>query len=90
MNGLVAPLCFAASGAILGRFLLARGWRVAGLGLLLLLGGVAAGLGWAGQRSEDLRSLAYLAVMTQAALPALLGAAIGEAVGWWQRRRHGA
>ena len=88
--GLVAALCFAVVGALAGHALARRGWRKAALALLVLLGVVALGLWLASRRAEGMRSLAFLAVMTAAALPALGGAAIGGSIGWWQRQRHGA
>jgi hypothetical protein len=89
-GGTVAALFFGLAGFLQGHFLGRRGWRWLMLALVAVLGAVALGLWWASGRAEGMRSLAYLAVMTGAALPALGGAAIGGSVGWWQRQRHGA
>lgn len=90
-GGLAAAACFALAGGLLGFLLGRRGWGWAVLGLLLILGATAAALHLAAKGAEGMRSLAYAAVMTAVALPAMAGAAIGGLVGWWRRRgAHGA
>lgn len=90
-EGWAAAAAFAVAGALLGFALGRRGRVLALLAVLGVLTGAAGALWVAAGRAEGLRSLAYAAAGWSAALPALLGAAIGGPVGWWRRHgRHGA
>lgn len=82
---------FAVAGGLLGFAVTRRAGPWAALALCALLGAAALWLFLSRDGAEDMRALAYGVVMVSAALPALVGAAIGSLVGWWRRRgRHGA
>lgn len=87
----LAMASFAVAGGLCGFAAARRAGPWGALALCALLAGAALALRAAAQGAEGLRALAYGAAISSAALPALAGAAIGGAAGWWRRRgRHGA
>jgi hypothetical protein len=67
------------------------GWRRAVIALVLMLSGAVLALVWLTARAVDNDAIFIGALFGYVVLPAMVGAAIGGALGWLGRRiRHGA